>query len=915
MPVLVNKDTGLAENLPDATSALAQGTHEIPLYDPQGNFGSASMEAAPELLQQGYTQPNSKQLKEIHKQGKYGTTSEQLKTGLEGAASAVTFGLSTGAERALGVNPEDINARREVNPVSHGVGEGVGLVGSMLTGVGEGALLGRAAEVVVPAMEAANFAGRVGSAAAKGAIENMIFQGGDEASKLLASDPSQSVETAMTDIGLSGLIGGGVGGAFGAGSELWKSGPGKNLESFMNSIKKRTEGIPSELKENAGINIPPEMEAALSGDPKAEKMFQTLQESNSSSGARAQEMLETLKTDAKDTALSTLGKTSEDVDAVHNLSDYDAGKSLKDSLTKRMSEIVEPVSKKYEEFAEKFKAAPLTEDLKAEIANKVASSISELGLEKASSDTQLKAMNKFLGVIGKQENVHDLKLLATNLTEEHPFGSDTYRVGKILKGIVNDAQHQALTGALAEKAPELLGEYKATQAQYRGIKSMIDDLNDRIHVGKSYGPDSFIRNIKDAAPEDILRRLSPKGDVELQSMLSKDFPEVAEGVRQNELNKLLKSSLTNGELNTKKLFSNVDKLSPEMRSFVLTAEQGKRLGALKDIMDRIPSKMNPSGTAKTLDKLWHYMPASASGMASMLLGHSPAAGIVLGHIGQYLSREVPDAARMAMLKFLGSSAETSAEGLLSMTKLAAATMKGEQLLNNGIKNVVGTGGKVIPFPTPKSMKMLEEQVKRVADQDPKSQEEMMSIGGSTGHYMPDHAAAMAMAGSRNLQYLASLRPPDKALSPLDSKPVPNSEQQAKYQRALEIGEQPLIVLNAVKRGNVTVQDISHLKNMYPALYERMNKKLMEHLVQSATDGKRLPYSTKMGISNFMGQPLDSTMTPQSIMSIQGTMQGPQQAPQQGQVKPSATGMNNLQKMPAMGMTPMQNREFHKGGSH
>lgn len=914
MPIVINKDTGLAENLPDADAALQAGTHEIPLYDPQGNFGSAAPTDAPDLLQQGYTQPNSEQLQQLHKEGKYGTTSEQLKTGLEGAASAATFGLSTGAERALGVNPEDINARRDVNPGVHALGEAAGLGTSMLTGVGEGALLGRAAEAIMPTIEAASFAGRVGSAAAKSAIENMIFSTGDEGSKLFASDPHQSVETAMADIGLSGLIGGATGGAFGSASELWKSGPGKNLDGFLSTIKKRTEGLPSELKESAGINVPPELEAALSGDPAAERMFQTLQESNSNSGLKAQQSLDQFRTDAGDAALSTLGKSPADIDAVHNISDYDAGKSLKDSLTTRMKEIVEPVSKKYDEFAEKFKGAPLTEELKADVANKVASSISELGLKKAASDTQLNAMNKFLQVLPKQENVHDLKLLATNLTEQHPFGSDTYRVGKILKGIVNDAQETALGNAMAEKAPQLLGEYKATQAAYRDIKNMIGDLNDRLHVGKSYGPQSFIQNIKEAAPEDILRRLSPKGDVEMQQLLQNSFPEVAEGVRSNELNKILKSSLTNGELNTKKLFNNIEKLSPEMRSFVLSQEQVKRMTALQELMNRIPDKLNSSGTAKTLDKLWEQMPASAAGIASMLLGHSPVAGYILGKIGQHVTREVPDAMRLAMLKFLGSSADVSAESFLSMTKLASATMKGERLLQDGVKNVVGTGGKVIPFPTPKSIKMLEEQVKRVAEQDPEHQQDMMSIGGATGHYMPDHGAALAMTGARNLQYLASLRPPDKALSPLDSKPVPNSEQLAKYDRALKIAEQPLIVLNSVKRGNVTVQDISHLKTMYPALYERMNQKLMDQLVNSATKGKMLPYSTKMGISSFMGQPLDSTMTPNSIVSIQQGF-APVQSPQQGQVKPTATGMESLQKMPGMSMTPGQNREYHRGGRH
>lgn len=909
MAVVINKESGLAENLPDASGALRSSTHEVAMYNPQGEFVSVPYEQASDALQQGYTQPNSQQLAEIHKQGKYGTTEQQLKTFAEGAASATTFGASTAIERGLGVNPKDIQGRAEVNPVSKGAGEAAGLVGSLLTGVGEGALLGRAAEAVVPAMGEA-FAGRIGSAAAKGAIENMIFQGGDEASKMFSSDPNQSVETALTHVGLAGLLGAGVGGGFGVASEAWKATAGKRLENLMSTINRRTGGVSAELKENAGVNVPPELSAALGNDPNAQRMFQTLQESNSSAGTKAQEMLKQFHVDANEAAAGTLGKTSEDIDSIYSNSDYDTGKSMKDMLTKKMSEIVEPISKKYSEFESKFKSAPLSEDLKANIANQVSSKIEELGLNKAASDVQLKAANKLLEVLPKQENVHDLKLLATNLTEEHPFGSDTYRVGKMLKGIINDAKDTAISDTMGSKAPELLGDYKATQGQYKEVKNLIDDLNDRLHVGKSYGPDSFIKNIREAAPEDIIRRLSPKGDVELQNMLEKIFPEVSQAVKANELNKIIKSSLTNGELNTKKLFNNIDKLSPEMRNYVLPPEQLQKLDAIRQLVDKVPKKMNTSGTARTLDKLWNYMPASAAGIASMLLGHNPAAGVIIGHVGQSLSREVPDAIRLAMLKFLGSSAEISSEGMGAMVKLASATIKGEKLLMSGTKNVLGTGGKVIPMPSSKAMSVLEEQVKKVADQDPKQQERMLAIGGKAGHYMPDHAAALAMTASRNLQYLASLKPVDKSVSPLEPDPVPDSTQQAKYQRALQIAQQPLIVLNAVKDGSLTLEDRQHLETMYPALHERMSQKLFNEMSSKNANLKSLPYDTKMGISSFLGTPLDASMSQQSIMSTQ-TRQPASQQPQKPNSQPSVKNADKLDKVPGAYATPQQSRQMQR----
>lgn len=153
---------------------------------------------------------------------KYGSTSQQLISGLEGAAKAVTFGLSSGVERALGVNPEDIKAREEVNPISHGVGEAAGLIGSAFIPVyGTANILGRTGQAVA---EVASL-GKIGSAAIKGAVEAGLFQGGSEISDALLgySDPNKPVSAALANMGAATLMGGLTGGVFGtAGAGLAK---------------------------------------------------------------------------------------------------------------------------------------------------------------------------------------------------------------------------------------------------------------------------------------------------------------------------------------------------------------------------------------------------------------------------------------------------------------------------------------------------------------------------------------------------------------------------------------------------------------------------------------------------------------------------------------------------------------------
>jgi hypothetical protein len=73
------------------------------------------------------------------------------------------------------------------------------------------------------------------------------------------------------------------------------------------------------------------------------------------------------------------------------------------------------------------------------------------------------------------------------------------------------------------------------------------------------------------------------------------------------------------------------------------------------------------------------------------------------------------------------------------------------------------------------------------------------------------------------------------------------------------------------------------------------------MTESLSKGKSIPYKTRIGLSMFMAQPLDSTMTPGAILSAQ-----PQPAPPpqpQGKEKGSS-----LAKLPKSYQTPGQAAE-------
>ncbi len=906
MPVVINKETGFAENLPDQ-SALAPH-HEVPLYDPQGQPISVPFQNASDLINQGYSQPTPEELQSLLDHAKYNTTSEQLKTAVEGLAEGATFGLSTALEVGSGSNSKDIVGRREANPTIHSLGTVAGTIGSALTGVGAGAAMTKAGIATAEALAAKTALGRVGSLAARSGVENMMFQAGDEASRIFSSDPNQSVESALAHIGLAGALGAGIGGGLGAVPELWNIGPGKKVEQLLNSIKARTGGLTKEVKDAAGINIPIEIEAALAGDQQAVSTLQHLQESSSKAGEKVRTAILEFRKGADEGMAKVLDTTPA---AAAIVSEAEVGKSLQSNLLKKLQSTYEPIAKQYDNIDAKFEMADLVPTQKAEITNKLSDLATEEGWIKTPGSSQNKLINRVIDEMPLQENALDIKRYITNLRNSAPYGSENYYAAKKVINVLTDAQETAIGAKLLEKEPLALESYTALKGQYREMMGRIDELNERLHVGKYHSPASFLENLKAMDPEVVLKRLSPAGDTNTMKMLNETYPEIVETIRKHELNKIMKGSAGKLDftIDPKKFFDRVDKLSPEMKSFVLKTEQLEQLTKIRELVDALPKTTNPSGTARTLDNLASKGAATALGVATGVMSGSGPTGLVVGYLSHLLGKEAPDAARLAFLKFLASDVAVSGSGLKAAAAMAKAAIKGEQNIVRSVDNVFNKEANVLKFPTPKERELLKKQVD-LLHTDP---ERLMSIGGKLGHYLPEHSAALAATTVRNLTYLESVRPSVPVGAPLDGIKKISSTDEAKYERALDIAQNPLIILDDIKKGTLNLADINHIKTMYPALFSRLSNDILQKLIEKKDDGATIPYKTALGISMFTGQPLHSSMKQVSIQSNQMTFV-PQPMGGQPQVQPPKN-MNSLNKLPTINQLPGQTRERYRSTGH
>jgi len=176
---------------------------------------------------------------------------------------------------------------------------------------------------------------------------------------------------------------------------------------------------------------------------------------------------------------------------------------------------------------------------------------------------------------------------------------------------------------------------------------------------------------------------------------------------------------------------------------------------------------------------------------------------------------------------------------------------------------------------------------------------------------PNQFAKMAAARVRVHQYLKQNAPAPKQTGMLFDSPAPQKQDEHEYDKLLDMAHAPLNILNHVKDGSLTQKQLTHYKNLYPELYGNLSKEIMQEAFQAHEKGIRPPYKTRQAMSLFLGEPLESSMTPQAIMANQAVYQQMKGAPQAAAPKKVKKGTSNLNKIAPNYETGAQAREIRQ----
>lgn len=839
---------------------------------------------------------------------KYGSLAQQGITALEGAAEGIAGPLAPIAEVSLGLaSKEDINARAEENPMIKGGSELAGLVGSTLIPGGQGALLTKAGSAASKGLGLAGKTGWIAKAtdgAVRGAVESAVFQGGKELSEAYLGDPKQVADHAMLDIGLSGVLGGVFGGPLGVIAKALskekqalvsqidalgvEAGDLKSIvasdaslapakkESLLEALNigkkkanaKEIEGVAAELglPETPGMTLDSSL-VSMQVDALANSPY-------SIAGNRVRTQLD----EAYQGVENVLRESTE---SANKLTRDELGGQLQESLSGSIRTAYAPQKAAYAELAALHESIPVEPEALEGLA-KVFSEIKEVKLSPNTSEGRL--VREVLDLAKSVKTAEDLTTIR-NMASLKSEPGDPLRW---LKGKIRDELAQLQkdsirsysksfprndeAGALFASKLEMADAASAAYAPY--IKK-VNELSNWLGKGKIHGTEDALNFMTEKlSATDVAKRLfSSSKDPAFLKFFSKEFTEQYQLIRDYQRMELIEAATKDGVLNPKAFFKKFNGLEPEVQKSLYTPEEIKKIKAAELYMrEAFPKNFNPSGTDH---------------VRALRSAYESPKGLALANV------------RDATMEKLIHLAEKGSD-LYNAHALGKSIAKGWKMANDSVKAVVHGGkelpSKIIP------MAAHREKLDKLVSESTKNPDRLFGI--NDNNPVEELNQPFAETSAKAVAYLNSLKPQTEPKAALDSKRPVSKAQQAAYNRALDIAQQPLITMKYIQEGTLASQDVTTLKTIYPGLYARLANQLMSEIVTVRSQGKLIPYKTKLGLSVFLGEPLDSTLAPTAILAAQPAPDAPPQK-QGGSIAPSYNSVKGLDSLAKGSRTPNQ----------
>lgn len=496
------------------------------------------------------------------------------------------------------------------------------------------------------------------------------------------------------------------------------------------------------------------------------------------------------------------------------------------------------------------------------------------------------------------------------------------QVGAIRKMLMDEMQDHVSRLAPDMNVREVFKRYAQNEERRPIIEKILGgSISDRA---------SFAKTIK---PEDVLNRLfsntiSVKAAKEI---LGSDFNKVAGDYLAGARAKVTDEA-KNG-FSSNKFATFLKGKQPELKEAFSSAESGvdptlARIGNLTDYMRILPDSpsVNPSGTAKTLGIM-----EKIAGLSRVLKPTN-----MIQDLAENYAKNAQSAKRMATLnevlagKTFSAASEAAEEKQVQGSVLAKIerasenmayriTKNAQEIFKKGFaaaKNSIGlVGSKLAPSPMHKTDKRSDNQkahdvlarINELQNDPEKMVSELEKATSALYQHAPMITQGIQSAATRGTEFLATKLPTRPPLSPLSNETYePSKTEIASFERYYNAVEDPMLPMRQVKDGSITPESVEAISAVYPKMYNQMKLAIMNE-IPNVLKKKDIPYQLKQSLSMFLGQPIDQSLTPQSVMNNQAAFtptqnsqpQGPNKRP--GAVIASAKDMHansRISRMPS-----------------
>ena len=862
MPKLINISDNLQVDVPDssATEGFLAGRYALPkgipqvMSDSEGRLRTVAPEEVHKAITEGgYRFAPDAAVHDANMEARYGGGLGAVQAAGLGAAETATFGVANHVLSGSGlVSKEALEELPKRHPVATAVGEVAGIAGGLLlapeasaAGLIEKAGLGASKALLKAAPEGANIAGRIAANAARkglgSAVEGALYQTGHEISEAALGNPDQNAERVMAHIGMSALLAGGLGGAFGTAEEV--------LPAALSKAKDAMQG----LRAKAGPKVAESFDKAasfVSGQPK--ELITLIRENRAELGAGPEQVRE---------FADSLSKGLQDQYSAMNKATKEAFKDLRPEESARLVANVEvgPVFDELSRISDKLQIA--IRDLRAAPELYPARYASKL-------EEVTAAFTKELVESGSSVDAYKaLESLKSNLSKQIKFGKLPSEEAAEAQAFIKTLRHDIKSSLENE---QVWGEAGARQSAFNSVFNEFKTTQDELQS-------KFMRKVRTKQggieykvdPVKVNTFLNQVGDIrgEARSAILDNYSKQSEAV-----------------------------LEQIERSYKNLPEKSYDSESLKNLVKRVSGVTEEFEGKAAVKRAYEKLIGTG--------GYGSIRGGGVGDVGAALAVTVAKAAGVpysvaAPVVGLYEILRYPSTAMQRLAKLEGILNKADLSLERGAKAIFS--GSKIAGPMGYELSSFDEKVNKINHLTANPEAllpKMEALMEPLYNNAPNTATALQASTMRGASFLKSKVPSAPAQYPLQMPWKPNATEKAQFMRYWHAVERPIDAYKQIKNGTLSKETVEVLQNVYPALYKQMQS----HIVDALTSHRKpVPYSTKLQLSLFMQQDMTASTVPQSILFNQQLLSGAAQP--KPAIKPSSNTkqMRAAERM----LTPMQ----------